>query len=124
MLACGHFRKEVDFTKAQLSFVCSQVAYYWKGKDEMKATIVVFGSGTAVVDLDGIRNPTVEDAFQMNGGGAALGKSGMTFEEAAEDDYGSVEKVGEICVNEEPANLDTPLPTDAVISITKKVKGG
>ena len=90
----------------------------------MVTRIVVVGKGSAEVDLDGVRNPTIADALSMNGGGEALGKSGMTFNEAVDEDYGSLAKVGSLTLNGNPAQEDDPVPTNATICFVRDVKGG
>jgi len=90
----------------------------------MRANIVVLGGESAVVDLDGVRNPTVRDALIANGGGAALSQPGSTFEEAAICDYGSLDGAGSITLNGEDADQGSRLPADATIVIARNVKGG
>ena len=66
---------------------------------------------------------SVKDVFTAPGSGKVLGQD-STLMDAAEEMYGSLERLGSLRVNGAAATLDTVVQPGATILIIPKVEGG
>ena len=86
--------------------------------------IEIFRLASQPIRIEVADYATVGEALDAPDGGRAIGREGMTLRQAAEQAYGSVERLGSFRVNGAPADLDTPVPEGATLLIIPKVEGG
>ena len=86
--------------------------------------VEVFRLASQPIQIEVRDNATVGEVLDAPDSGRAIGREGLTLREAAEQAYGSVQRLGSFRVNGAPADLDTPVPEGATILIIPKVEGG
>ena len=86
--------------------------------------VEIFRLASQPVRIEVKEGASVRDVLDAPGSGQAIGREGVSLAEAAEEMYGSVERLGSFRVDGVPAGLDTPVPAGATLLIVPKVEGG
>ena len=85
--------------------------------------VEIFRLAGQPVTIEVRENGTIRDVFSHPDSGKVIGREGSLLE-AAEDEYGSIEALGNLRVNGSAATLDTRVTVGSTILIIPKVEGG